>query len=44
MTGSAHHDPRTENGRGPAGAARERSFTMKKKGKKDEAKGPKKGK
>jgi hypothetical protein len=29
---------------GPAGAALERSFTMKKKGKKDEAKGPKKGK
>jgi hypothetical protein len=28
----------------PMGTARERSLTMKKKGKKDEAKGPKKGK
>ena len=28
----------------PKGTARERSLTMKKKGKKDEAKGPKKGK
>jgi len=44
MTGSARHDPRTENNRGPAGTALERSFTMKKKGKKDETKGPKKGK
>ena len=44
MSGSARHDPLTENDRGPAGAAHERSLTMKKKGKKDEAKGPKKGK
>jgi hypothetical protein len=44
MVGSARHDPGTEIDHGPAGAALERSFTMKKKGKKDEAKGPKKGK
>jgi len=44
MSGSARHDPLAGNGRGPARAARERSLTMKKKGKKDEAKGPKKGK
>jgi hypothetical protein len=44
MAGSARHDLKTCDTPWPMGTARERSLTMKKKGKKDEAKGPKKGK
>jgi len=44
MAGSARHGLINATDRGPWGAAQERSLRMKKKGKKDEAKGPKKGK
>jgi hypothetical protein len=44
MVGSAQHDLVSLRNRGSWGSARERSFAMKKKGKKDETKGPKKGK
>jgi hypothetical protein len=43
MAGSARHDPRSSIDCG-IWAVGERSIAMKKKGKKDEAKGPKKGK
>jgi hypothetical protein len=44
MMGNQGPSHKTEINRGPRGVALERSLTMKKKGKKDEAKGPKKGK
>jgi hypothetical protein len=44
MAGSAHQDPKNFDGPWLMGAVRERSIAMKKKGKKDEVKGPKKGK
>jgi hypothetical protein len=44
MLGSAQHDLTSVMDRGSWGSALERSFAMKKKGKKEDAKGPKKGK